>query len=1706
MYTAINYNQLSLKSRLAINAKYRRMAPALLFLAAAQAFGQSGSVTVAPAQLQFPTAQVGSVSAPTPVTVTNRAATSISGLAVSVTGDFSENTTCTSTLKAHASCQASVTFAPLASGLRSGNLRVTYTGQSAPAVANLSAQAYALVSIAIAPQTVSIPIGAGRLFHAIGSYSDGSVQDLSSAVTWNSSNPTVLGVVGPGQANGIAAGSAQITASLGSVAASVNVNVTSATLVSLAVDTVQLSMAQGYAQQFNAVGSYSDGTQLVLSNQVAWTSSAPSVASVSSTGLVISLGPGTAMIRAALGSVSTSAPLLVTGVTLQSIAIAPASVTMAAGTILPLQVTGTYSDGSTNSLTNLVSWSSSAANTATVSAIGRIVAGSQPGSATISASFAGLTASAAATVTSAKLKSIVVTPGKLAQPVGTSQTFTAAGKFSDGSSQDVSLLVHWMSSGPAVTVANTVQSEGLANAVAAGVATITASYMPSIYGRATLTVNTASLVSIAIAPAQRTVVAETAFQLQATGTFSNHTTYNITQSVTWSSANPSTLLVSNNAGSKGFAYGLAKGQNTITATMGSVNGSTSCVVDAPNLISIGVSPLSASAAAGNTQQFTATGYYGDGSTQDLTAAVTWSSSTPAAATVSNAAGTAGLALGVAQGQSTITATSGEVSGSGQLTVTPAQLASIAVTPANPTIMAGGSQQFVAVGTYTDGSIQNLTGTVTWSASPSADATIGNAAGSQGLAQGLAAGAVTITATSGAIGGTTVLTVNAAPPELTGLSISPSSATVFTGSSQQFAATGTYSDGSTQTLTATVTWSASPSTIATIGNSAGSQGLAQALATGSATVTATSGTFVATAELTVQPLLTSIAVAPSSASVGLGGSQQFTATGTYSDGSTQDITTTASWSVDLATVATIGNTPGSQGLAQGLGTGTATITASYAAMTGTATLTVTSTPALVSIGVTPEMATLLVGLTQQFTATGTYGDGSTQDLTSQVTWSSLQPAVATIGAGGLVDALSAGPVTILAVLGTVRGSTVLNVSIPTPPTTLVSLAITPLAPALQVGSSQQFYATGTYSDGSTQDLTSSVTWSSSNLAVATINSSGLSLSLSIGTTTIGAADAGIAAPGTPFAVVAPPSNAPLVCQQAATGLPPLAPSPNVAALPQSCTVPVYPTPSGAPVVVNTAPALQAALNNAQCGQWIEVQAGVVYQGAFVVPGLACPTDNPVLVASSAIGTLPAWAPPSRSLAGSSQVATLASPIGAATLTVSDNAANWYFAGLEFTLTPTALYVYPIVDMGDQTTTVAALPYNITFDRVLVHPAPCPASGVCNYAQRGITMNCVNCATISSNIWGIVNPGQDAQAIMAYNTIGPLLIANNDLEASGENIIFNTECPTTGYGPGVQGIPGCPVPSDITVTRNHFIKQPAWATLPVGCSPTTTLECYDVKDQFEIKHAQRVLLDSNWFDTTFAEGQDEFIILNCFYNPYQVCTDFTVTNNLFTHGPIVAVIAGFGNSQTAQRVLFRNNLAIDISGVNWGGSGLAFQLNESNGFIADHNTIVNQPPLYINGLDFSDPPPATDTNFQYSNNIQYGAPFANGLNPGGTLAALPSPTIANTAFVGDYWPNLSQLWNEFGSPVYPAAWNVYTPSSTATPVSGQPGCAWDNKPMLACWPLDWATVGFVDFNGGNAGTDLPGLALAPTSPYHAAGSDGLDIGANIPAVLAAIKGVQ
>ncbi len=1742
-----------------VSAKRRGIAPVLFFLIAGQFSARAiAAVTVAPSQLQFAAAQVGSSSAPQTVTITNTGAAAVSDLSISVAGDFWERTTCRASLKAGASCQVSVTFSPAAAGLRSGNLTVAYKGQGSSTVLSLSGQAYALVSIAISPQTASIPAGAARQFYATGSFTDGSIQDISSSVTWSSSNASTLTVTSGGVVTGVAAGSAQVTASWTTVAASVSVNVTTATLVSLAVDTIQLSLPQGYTQQFNAVGSFSDGTQLVLTNQVAWTSSAPAVAAVSTTGLTSTLSPGTASITAQFGSVSSSATLTVTGVTLQSIAISPSTISMASRTILQVQATGTYSDGSTRGLTNQAAWTSSATNIATI-AVGRINS-ANAGAATISASFAGLSASAGITVSNAQLESIAVGPGTRSVPAGVSPRFTATGTFSDGSTEDVSLLVRWTSSSAAVaTVANSLLSKGVANTLASGTAAITASYTPSVSGTSTLTVDTAALVSIAVTPSNRTIPAGGALQFTAMGTFSDLTTQNITQSVTWLSGNPGTLLVDNDPGLQGFGYGLAEGQTVVSATVGTVNGATSFAVAAPALISIGVSPQNATLVAGNTQQLTATGTFGDGSTQDLTASATWSSSSNAA-TVGDSPGSEGLALGIAAGQATITAASGGVSGSAPLTVTPAQLVSISVTPANPTAAAGATQQFAATGAYTDGSTQNLTATATWSATPATIASVGNGAGSQGLAQALAAGQATIAAASGSVGGSAILTVNPPPAQLTSISVSPSVAVIFAGSTQQFTATGTYSDGSTQDLTGTATWSDDPSSVASVSNTPGSQGLAQALTTGAATITATDGTISATAQLSVVPLLTGITVSPSSANISVGGTQQFTATGTYSDGSTEDLTATSTWTTNPATAATIGNAPGNAGLAQALASGSATISAAFATINGTASLTIA--PVLVSISVTPADPAILSGSTQQFAATGTYSDSSTQNLTNQVAWSAVPGSIATISTGGLAQALIGGQATITAALGPISNYTALTVS--APPPVLVSLAISPPISTLLTGSSVQFDAVGTFSDGSTQNLTSSASWTSLNPTVAAIGTSGLATGIAIGTTTIGASVGAIGANTASLTIMGAPPL-PGLCQPATSGLPPLPASAVLPAPPQSCTVPVYPAPSGAPILVTTAEGLQGALIGAQCGQWIQVQAGVTFQGAFVIPGLACPASNPVLVENSDIRAMvtctatssypcsastvgqtlpvfPQWTAPSQSLAGTSYVPTLESTNSSASLFISDGVANWYIAGIEVTLAPSAKWVYPIVGMGEDTSTIAALPQNITFDRVLVHPAPCLADSLtapCNYVSRGIDLNAVNGTVMYSNIWAIVSTGQDTQAVLVNNSTGPGLVLGNYLEATGENLIFNTECtfPTTtgnapngapwgsqGFTTGDIGIPSCPAPSDYTVRLNHFHKSLAWQTLPAGCN-AAQFQCYDVKNHFEVKHGQRILVDSNVFDTTYSSGQAEFFISNCFAAGIYVCQDLTLTSNLIEHGPNIGSVSGNGwpvsggtAITTGTRTLVRNNVSLDINGIAYGGplcsqtppytqcaGGTTFHLQQTFDYTIDHNTSINQPSQYQNALIFTDYPPSTDFGFELTNNLQFGSPFANANTPGGTIAGLPSPTLGGDYFVGDYW-SYPTIWGVTNTPVYPPG--VQSLSSGAVSVPGNPPvtCQNNNNVMQTCWALDWALVGFVDFTDGNAGTDLSGLALASTSLYHNAGTDGADIGANVAAVAAAISPIQ
>src|SRR5206468_3308023 len=120
------------------------------------------------------------------------------------------------------------------------------------------------------------------------------------------------------------------------------------------------------------------------------------------------------------------------------------------------------------------------------------------------------------------------------------------------------------------------------------------------------------------------------------------------------------------------------------------------------------------------------------------------------------------------------------------------------------------------------------------------------------------------------------------------------------------------------------------------------------------------------------------------------------------------------------------------------------------VTGSTVLTVT-TAALQSIAVTPANPSIAKGLTRQFTATGTFSDSSTVDLTSAVTWASATPAVATITSGGLATGAGVGTSSISATLNGVTGSTVLTVTA----AALQSIAVTPANPAIAKGLTQQF---------------------------------------------------------------------------------------------------------------------------------------------------------------------------------------------------------------------------------------------------------------------------------------------------------------------------------------------------------------------------------------------------------------------------------------------------------------------------------------------------------------------------------------------------------------------------------------------------------------------------------------------------------------------------
>ncbi|MGG2201927.1 Ig-like domain-containing protein [Paenibacillus validus] len=432
---------------------------------------------------------------------------------------------------------------------------------------------------------------------------------------------------------------------------------------------------------------------------------------------------------------------------------------------------------------------------------------------------------------------------------------------------------------------------------------------------------------------------------------------------------------------------------------------------------------------------------------------------------------------------------------------PPALTSITVTPATATVAVGGTQQYTATANFSDGSTQNVTNSATWLVQFPAMASFN----ATGLATGNAIGTTGVAAQWNGQMGFASLTVTAAPPTVTSITVTPANATINEGQTQQYQAVANLSNGTTQDVTALATWTTGSAATATINNA----GLASGVTAGATTVSATWSGQTGTANLTVLPVLQSITVTPATATITAGQTQQYQATANYSNGTQQDVTATATWATGSATIATIDNA----GLATGAAGGTTTVTATWNGMTGTANLTVNAPVATVTgITVTPASATIQRGQTQQYQAVASFSNGTTQDITNVSAWSTSDPTTATIDANGLANGLKAGSINVSATWSGLTGTATLAVNNPpvvTPPggggggvgPALLSLEVTPAEAEIEVGDSKQFVATAKYSDNSTLTVTNFAEWTVSENSIAKIGETGLADGKKAGSVTV-----------------------------------------------------------------------------------------------------------------------------------------------------------------------------------------------------------------------------------------------------------------------------------------------------------------------------------------------------------------------------------------------------------------------------------------------------------------------------------------------------------------------------------------------------------------------------------------------------------------------------
>jgi len=462
-------------------------------------------------------------------------------------------------------------------------------------------------------------------------------------------------------------------------------------------------------------------------------------------------------------------------------------------------------------------------------------------------------------------------------------------------------------------------------------------------------------------------------------------------------------------------------------------------------------------------------------------------------------------------------------------------------------------------------------------------------------------------------------------------------------------------------------------------------------------------------------------------------------------------------------------------------------------------------------------------------------------------------------------------------------------------------------------------------------------------------------------------------------------------------------------------------------------LQKALDEARPGDEVALKPGAEFRGSFVLPrkGNAGGNESGWIIVTSAQAQLNPERGVRISPASASRFPRLVSTNAEPALRAAPGAGYYRIIGLELTVAPSVKINYGIVRLGEGSELSADdLPHHITVDRCYIHGLP--TSNI----RRGIALNCAASAVIDSWISDCHEAGADSQAICCWNGPGPFEISGNYLEAAGENVMFG------GADPSIPML----VPSDITFTRNYCRKPPSWRVLS-GSSESK----WSVKNLFELKNAERVLIENNVFDNNWVDAQTGYAILFKSVNqdgkaPWSKTGNVIFRANIVRHVSSAINIQGSDPDNKSGRtalILIQNNFLQDIDSNHWGGEGAFIKISGAADVHVDHNTALGTGSILI---AYGDP----NQRFVFTNNVV----------SNNTYGIKGDSVSSGTATLDKFFPGSTVSGNLIigGSPSSYPSGNCFAPRlldrdgavRAATPdgcPNKYPGCQLDEAAVLA-----------------------------------------------------------